>query len=206
MKYIKKPGILVVDNFYPDLDWLQPYLDSHMGIKRENVNYGGLVYPPPVEQTSFALNKISSLINHDVTQDTNKEGDIRLSYGSHEKEYKSFVHVDPSFNVVIYLSGNQTEAGGTVFYRHKEFGVDTLDQDAKDSTSQKLNLLLHFDTHDLSKWDIVQKIPFKNNRAVLFNGSYFHSIPVEFYGSDTRTGRVSQSFFFTSLKELFLTN
>jgi hypothetical protein len=187
------PEIVILDNFYPDLDWLFPYLDSQQPRPNTAVNYAGLVFsPPPI--TTIALQKIREFfkvqsLGH-LTQ-----GEIRLTTAKDQNQNQTLIHTDEGFNLVIYLSGKEEEGLGTNFYRHKELGLCSYIEN--DPLQKKMSILFEHDTKVLNRWILTHEVKFKKNRAVFFNGKYFHSVPQEFYGTNFRNGRLTQNFFFS---------
>lgn len=188
-----KPEITIIDNFYEDIDWLQPYLNSVSSRKNDHVNYAGQVYPAPPDQTSFALEKIDSLFS--LKDSLSKhQGEIRVTHANDQQDFKSFIHADDSFNVLIYLSGEETEASGTRFYRHKDLNISSVPNDL--ITQNKISSFFDVDTNNLERWEVIETVPFKKNRAIFFDGRFFHSVPPTFYGHDLKTARITQNFFF----------
>ena len=196
----ESPEILIVDQFYDNIDWVVPYIESQVPLDRLKANYGGSAFIPPVKENRFALDKLESILRRKLNKNA-VNGELRLTLKQSETEYKTFVHVDMSLNAVIYLSGEELQSGGTSFYRHKELGMTFVHPDHHQQ--KKLDMILPFDTNDHSRWELVCEVPFKKNRAVIFNGKYFHAVPSIFYGTSIKTGRITQNFFFPELSELF---
>jgi hypothetical protein len=200
-----EPQVLVIDDFFEDLSWLIPHLKTQTRLTPQFYNYGGKAYFPPPEIKAYALERISRALNLELDEsDTKKTGELRVSYKESEFEKKTFVHADPSMNALVYLSGIEGDEGGTSFYRHKEVGFNFLH--STDPEIKKHNLICRYDTNDVSRWNVVKTIPFKKNRALIFNGHYMHAVPTRYYGESFETGRITQNFFFNKLKDYFWTN
>ena len=191
------PNIQIIDNFYDDLSDLIPWLHNQEFQRFTNVNYAGIVYGAPHEMKRFALNKLQKTLDFDKEIPVDRQGEIRLTTKDDENNYRTFVHCDESFNMLIYLSGEEGEQNGTFFYKHKDLRITRTPED--DLTRRKMNMLLEHDSKVLSKWEVVANVPFKPNRAVLFNGRYFHSVPPRFHGNNLETGRLTQHFFLNHL-------
>ncbi len=197
-----EPQVLVIDDFFEDLNWVIPHLKTQTQLTPEFFNYGGKAYIPPSHIKAYALEKISRTINLELDEeDTKKTGELRVTYRESEFEKKTFVHADPSINALIYISGIEGEEGGTSFYRHKEMGFNFLHPTSPDI--KKYNLVFRCDTNDVSRWEVIKTIPFKKNRALIFNGHYLHAVPARYYGESFETGRITQNFFFNILKSYF---
>lgn len=189
--------VIVIDNFYPDLNWLQPYLASETAKIPPEANYAGVVYRAPLEQTAYALAKIKNELNLKEELSADGHGEIRLAVAADSKTYRSFIHADPAYNVIIYLSGKEGEDSGTHFYRHKQLGLVSIPDD--ELLQKKMSFLMDIDSKFPERWELIEKIPFKVNRAILFDGRYFHSGPILFEGSTPQDGRLTQNFFFQNL-------
>lgn len=188
------PQITVIDDFYPSLDWVAPYLTSSSGMKNIEANYAGLVYPAPKDQTSFALTKIKTLGLPEEVEVVEGQGELRLATAEDTNQYKYLIHADHSFNVLVYLSGQKAGNTGTVFYQHRDLKLMRVPDDPHQAA--KMAILFEHDSRYPERWDIVREIEFRPNRAIMFDGRYFHSVPSVFFGKGIEHGRVTQNFFF----------
>lgn len=159
------PQIQIVDNFYDDLSGLIPWLKKQEFQRFTNVNYAGVVYVAPDEMKRFALDKLQRTLGLEKEIPVDRQGEIRLTTKDDENSYRTFVHCDESFNMLIYLSGEEGASNGTYFYKHKDLGVTRMPED--NLAKRKMNMLLEYDSKVLSKWEVVANVPFKPNRAVL---------------------------------------
>lgn len=92
--------------------------------------------------------------------------------------------------MVLYLCDGP---GGTAFWRHKGTGLETLLPGQVDEWHS-----VRDDWNDASAWDQLEMVELKFNRAVIYEGSRFHSRwPFEAFGNDARTGRLIAVAFFT---------
>lgn len=187
------PEVTIIDDFYSDLDWLFPHLEASQSIVDHRVKYAGWVYPAPKDKHEYAIDKLKSHLGFTPSGDQDYQGDLKLTLENH-KINRSFVHRDDSINFLIYLSGKEGDEFGTYFYRHKEFNITSAP--LKHPNSHKIAALTNLDSMNLDRWEVTKVIPFKKNRAVIFNGNYFHSTSPVLYGTDMYTGRITQNFFF----------
>jgi hypothetical protein len=188
------PQIRIIDNFYSSLDWLMPYLEKNVGRKNENVNYAGLVFPAPQPMTDLAIEKVKHLGLPLDVDFVKSQGELRLTVQEDNEKYRYLIHADDSFNILIYLSGDKAGNTGTVFYRHRDLGLTRVPDNSKQAA--KMSLLFEHDSRSLERWEVVKEVEFKPNRAIMFDGRFFHSVPSVFYGDGVRGGRVTQNFFF----------
>ena len=92
--------------------------------------------------------------------------------------------------MVLYLCDGP---GGTAFWRHRATGLDTLLPGQLDEWR-----LVRGDWNDANAWDQTDLVDLKFNRALIYEGSRFHSRwPFEAFGSDAETGRLIVVAFFT---------
>lgn len=92
--------------------------------------------------------------------------------------------------MVLYLCDGP---GGTALWRHKATGLETLlpGQVAEWHA-------VRGDWNDASAWEQTAMVELRFNRAVMYEGSYFHSRwPFEAFGHDAETGRLTAVAFFT---------
>lgn len=186
-------GILILDNFYPDLDWLEVHLSTHLPSRRAQANYPGVTYSAPKSQVEYACEKFNKLIGL-KTLPLEINGEVRLVDSADVGTHRTFVHVDFFLTMLIYLDGEEGDEWGTVFYRHKEFGCETYP--ANGLMKSKMDLVLPLDTNSLERWEVVQRVGFKRNRAVIFPGNRFHSMPQAIAGGGIQRPRITQNFFF----------
>jgi hypothetical protein len=187
------PSVTIVDDFYEDLSWVDDHLRAVKGRAAENVNFAGLVFETPPDVREWALKKIEREFNLSALSEANY-ADLRLTLAEHQNTYKTLVHVDLSMNVIIYLRGREGLEYGTSFYRHRDLDLFSIHEPS--IQTKKISSIFMMDTLDLSRWELIHQVPFKQNRAICFDGRYFHAIPPNFYGKDQRDGRVTQNFFF----------
>ena len=102
---------------------------------------------------------------------------------------KSWIHRDKTeWSVIIYLTPDAPVDSGTLFYRHKDTGIEYIKSVADET-------LLNGDTYKPDKWELVDKIGNKFNRCVMFRGKRTH-ISGNYFGNTKENGRLFQVFFF----------
>jgi hypothetical protein len=130
---------------------------------------------------------------------------IRLSLAGEGR--KGDIHVDPglAWSGIVYLSRPEDIApqAGTQFFRHRATGWDRLprnDEEARErfgiaSRDEAAKTTIYRDGKDREKWDLVEEVPMRFNRCVLFRPWLFHAGGADF-GSTPETGRLIQLLFF----------
>lgn len=111
---------------------------------------------------------------------------------------KSYVHIDRKFlwSGIVFLS-KRDDYPGTSFYRHKETGIDHIEDDPLwrflnfiDTAAARLNR----DRFDLTKWKKTLTVPAKYNRLILFRTNYYH-MNASRWGTTPENGRLTYNFF-----------
>ena len=96
--------------------------------------------------------------------------------------------------MVLYLCDGP---GGTAFWEHKATGLQTLLPGQVEEWHS-----VRDDWNRAEAWDQLSMVELKFNRAVIYNGSYFHSRwPFEAFGHDKEAGRLIAVAFFTPVEE-----
>ena len=120
------------------------------------------------------------------------------------------IHVDQrcAWAGVICLTLDEHCQGGTEFFRHKRYGTDRVplsDEEARqvysmDSLDEVYEKLIVDEGRDRSKWECIQTLPLKFNRAVFFRPWLWHAGGVDF-GDTIENGRLTQILFFESARK-----
>ena len=130
-------------------------------------------------------------------------------------------HFDQGFAASIYLNTNDESEGGTAFYRNKIHDIhDLIDVSALSSLdyedpfkwfqkmmddelfiSKKSDVVIDSD----DRWELLEVIPMKYNRLVIYNGMRFHNpyIKLDWFKDYYR---ISQQFFFKLPSEVMFKN
>lgn len=100
-------------------------------------------------------------------------------------------HTDNSMganSLMIYL--DTRESAGTGFAKHLRTGFIS----ATDNENETFEISK--DCNDAEKWEIYDKAEMKENRAVIFDSSFFHvALPIGGYGSNSDARTVITAFF-----------
>ena len=137
-------------------------------------------------------------VKEQLEKDLNTDIDMlgmafRLNYKGEEPNQA--IHTDVGWGthaMVLYLN-DDPNYGGTAFWRHIESGKERL------SPHDLMTYVkVRKDWEDSSKWQMVDAVQMKANRAVIYESELFHSrYPFEAFGSTPEDGRLILVAFFT---------
>jgi tetratricopeptide (TPR) repeat protein len=176
------PTIMVIDNFYEDPDTVRANaLKMGFGVKG---NYPGERTQSIATDADKKL--FENILGRKITYWPNTyNGSFQYTLAEH----KSWIHRDKTdFSAVIYLTPNAPLNGGTCIWRHKDTKLER-------TTTEDEEKRLNDDGNDESKWDLVDRIGNKYNRAIIFQGKISHKSD-RYFGTGIETGRLFQTFFF----------
>jgi hypothetical protein len=155
---------MIIDNFLPDIALVKQFIaDTEYG----EHNLLGKTY------TGFG--KVSLPVKA-LIEEVMGPVSIRICYlrkGAKDTPLTYNIHADlaaAKYAFVLCLSEPDVPSG-TMFWKHKETGLTELPF----PTPPELFLKLDADLHDVSKWEQVELIESKENRAVIFESARFHS-------------------------------
>jgi hypothetical protein len=194
----------VYDGFYPEPDV----------IRREALalEYGRLEFDayPGRNSTNHVMqggvvDAIGRIVNATIIVNNPKEfGLFRLSFLGDPGE--SFIHFDPAgWAGIVYLNEPAHCAGGTALWRHRATGLEQFPFESWanygfPSQLEAWKSMVRVDGNDVGKWDLVQFVPARYNRLLLFNSQLFHShMPRQNFGTSIETARLIQVFFLPNL-------
>jgi hypothetical protein len=180
------PSYIVIDNFYED----------PVGVRERalKMNYPIKGNYPGARTLSTATDadrlKFEQIVGRKITYWPTQPDQYNGSYQYTTKEHKSWIHRDPTnFSVVVYLTPDAPANGGTVLYRHRTIRSErVVEKSAED-------VQLNSDGNDESKWEIMDRVGNKFNRAIIFQGGISHKSDT-YFGDDIHNGRLFQTFFF----------
>ncbi|HWA44657.1 MAG TPA: DUF6445 family protein [Hypericibacter adhaerens] len=128
-------------------------------------------------------------------------GALRLTLPGDQGRYRVHVDAGVEWSGVLYLNEPSQCQGGTSFFRHRPTGTDkapTTDEELArcdgGTAGEALDRILGEDSNDMTKWDLLQTVPMRFNRLVLFRPWLWHSAG-EGFGSSLADGRLVQLFF-----------
>lgn len=196
----------IVDNFYTDPDQIRNYaLTMNRGTESDG-NYAG-VMTNDTFLTQEHLDIIGELVGQKVIPSTIFTGKFRFTKEGDES--KQDIHFDPGDNNcawagVVYLTPNVTQTDGTIFWKHKRTGLESIPRNLEGINQygwkdvNDLKQFLETEGNDHSLWEKTFTVPYKYNRLVLFRPWMFHS-PGPAFGDTLESSRSVQTFFWSPL-------
>jgi hypothetical protein len=194
----------IVDNFYTDPDQIRNYVLSSNKNEESNGNYAGVMSVDSF-LTQEHLDIISTLIGNKVIPSTSFTGKFRFT--KEKDEYQQDIHFDPygnSWAGVVYLTPNIEDTDGTIFWKHKKTGLESIPRTLKGinqygwKDTDDLKTFLTTEGVDHSCWNKTMVVPYKYNRMVIFRPWMFHS-PGSSFGDTFENCRLIQTFFWSDL-------
>ena len=186
IKYETK-NIIIIDNFYNNIDEVREIaLQQNFNIKG---NY------PGYRTKSFANNNIKNIFEKYIGKTIiHWPNEYNGSYQYTTKEMKSWVHRDmTNWAGIIYLTPNAPLNSGTGFFKHKQTGIENLDE--YNNLDTQLQKQVDCDSSNMDKWELIDYVGNKYNRLVLFQGFRSHR-SMEYFGDNINNGRLFQTWFF----------
>lgn len=195
---------IIIDDFYKDPDAVR---NIALGQSKENTTQGN--YAGVMTDTSYFneqhFEMFSNLCGFPVKGSTRFNGKFRFTKGNEIGTQD--IHFDPGdgncyFAGVIYLTPGNDGTEGTIFWKHKETGLEEIPKTIEGlqkygwNNIHDLETFLNTDGVDHHKWDRILTIPYRYNRLVLFRPWKFHS-PGAGFGNSIETARLAQLFFFS---------
>ena len=150
-------NLIIIDNFYDNpMEMRNKALSMDFNVTG---NFpGSRTAPYLTEGIKERFERIlGKRINHWPSQ---YNGSFQIATNQHS----SWIHRDTTdWSVVVFLTPNAPVDSGTMFYRHKETGLEcTFSQEDEDR--------LNNDSRNYDQWELVDKIGNKFNRCVMFRG------------------------------------
>jgi hypothetical protein len=182
------PGLIVVDNFLPSFEavraqgYASPFYDW--------TGFDGEVYK------RIWLGDVPGLqdaIEEHIGPVTMLGMGFRLNYNGEMPN--ALIHTDAGWGthaLVLYINSGP---GGTAFWQHNETGATRISADPVD---HELLAKVEPVWNKPDEWSIRHQVSIRKNRAIIYDGSMFHSrFPFEGFGSTPYTGRLIAVAFFT---------
>lgn len=194
----------IVDDFYKNPDMIRNYALSLQKNETSQGNYAG-VMTKDVFLTQDHLDIISQLVGQQVKPSTSFTGKFRFT--KENDTYKQEIHFDPGDNNcawagIVYLTPNIENTDGTIFWKHKRTGLESIPRTLKGiqqygwNDEKDLKIFLDTDGTDHDCWNKTLTVPYKYNRLVLFRPWMFHS-PGNAFGDTFENSRLIQTFFWS---------
>jgi hypothetical protein len=186
---------ICIDNFYQDPDGVRAHaLSLEYGVRG---NYPGQRTEPFLNQSQFDI--IQAAVEPLAGKITVWETEYTGSFQYTTARDRSWIHADDGCNWagVCYLTPNAPITSGTGLFQHKATGLLRAPRLADGQIDHKLLDQIYLDSQDLTKWQMHQQIGNVYNRLILYRGDLFHT-SLDYFGRDLLTGRLFQTFFFTT--------
>lgn len=181
-----KTEIIVTDNFYSNPDNVRAFaLQQEFGVQG---NYPGARTKSFLTQdVKDAIQTIVFNAGGEVVDWFARDG-LTGSYQITTSKDRSWIHSDHynTWAAVCYLTPNAPASAGTGLFRYRANGA-----------TRATELTEPYDSQDMTKWELCDTISNRYNRLAMYRGDLFHS-SLDYFGTDLYTGRLFQTFFFTT--------
>jgi len=187
--------LIICDNFYSNPNEVRDFA------LQQDFNVDGNY--PGHRTKSFLTQNIADWIGQIVGGEVDMEGLGEDSYcGAYQYTTaadRTWIHADGwnDWAGVVYLTPDAPASGGTGIYRHKPTGHYAMPRLADGSRNETLMSLINNDGQDYTKWELIDMVGNKFNRAVFYKGDLFHA-SMDYFGRDLQDGRLFQTFFFNT--------
>ena len=195
----------VVDNFYPDPDFIRDYVLTQKFTKypklnfRSNAGYNGLYFKPGPQMRKATMDQIAKALRLPIAYDLEGQGHFRILTEQQEKTKTTSVHVDHvRWSGVLSLIPPHLPQGETLFWRHKKsqlLGIHDVELLEKAKQKNPDLTIDQKESKNTREWENVMKVGYNYNRLILFNGNLFHSSAPGF-GTKKSNAKLTQVFFF----------
>jgi|TARA_R100001460_G_scaffold65438_1_gene105758 hypothetical protein len=165
--------IKIVDNFfdyyshdYYDCVKQLPFYNIDEFRERTNItnqNWPGTRTEPIEKVAPFLFLNVVELIKRKLNMDLTKKGHGMYCHARYENDKPDWIHTDPGYSVLIFLSDTNLESG-TAFFDDKD--------------------------------NMVDRIGFVHNRALLFDGQKYRHMSLKNYGDSIDNARLTINTFF----------
>lgn len=201
-------NIYIIDDFYDNPDSIRKLALNATYNEFQNSNVAGYESEKSFYSDSH-ISKFEDLLNSKIIINQEKLIFGKFRYSLKNSVSNTHVHFDRAeWSAIIYLTEDKNCKGGLGIYSNKSTNLQQVPQSLRELNELGYNDLNHFDhnivmkdTNDIDCWNILEYIPMKYNRMVLFQGSqYFHAI-TEKFGESINDSRLSHNFFFNIKKD-----
>jgi len=177
---------IIKENFYHDPDSMREYaLSLEFSVQG---NYPGFRTKPPEE--IWWRDYIKQYLEEEILHKKiiRFPCDYNTSFQYTTKDAVTWVHHDDTtWAGIVYLTPNAPIESGTAIYQHKESKIFEYKAGDFDYNSTSTSM---------ADWDMIAFSGNIYNRLVLYKGTYYHRSVLPGFGTDARTGRLFQTFFF----------
>jgi hypothetical protein len=203
---ISNDDLIIIDDFY-----LEPDKVRNLALSTEYQRFGDKANFPGAESvrpffTSNHIKRFEEIIGSNIKINPERLVFGKFRYCLKNDKAPTKIHFDKvSWAAIVYLSLNEHCKGGLGIYKHKKTGLEKVPSTEEQLKRLGCKNIIEFDqkyVYPYSKqeeyWELIEEIPIKYNRLILFKGSkYFHGITQQF-GDSIYNSRLSQVFFFNT--------
>ena len=179
-----KTNVIITDNFYSNPDGVRSWILQQ---EFKHYKYPGLrTRSFLTEDTKVTIQNLLMNAGGIVTN-WNQEDGLTGSFELATSTDRSWIHTD-HYNTwagVLYLTPDAPLSSGTGIFQYKKTGATVASQ------------LEHYESQDMTKWELCDIIANRYNRLVLYRSEMFHT-SLDYFGHDLHTGRLFQLFFITT--------
>lgn len=179
-----KTNVIITDNFYSNPDGVRSWILQQ---EFKHYKYPGLRTRSFItEDTKVTIQNLLMNAGGIVTN-WNQEDGLTGSFELATSADRSWIHTD-HYNTwagVLYLTPDAPLSSGTGIFQYKKTGATVASQ------------LEHYESQDMTKWELCDIIANRYNRLVLYRSEMFHT-SLDYFGHDLQTGRLFQLFFLTT--------
>jgi hypothetical protein len=193
-----RPNVIVIDNFYKNVDEIREYALSQTYQSPENHGAVGYRCESGKKIMDGTKEMFEKLMGGTIPNGS-QHGEWGYSTNGCFQWCNARVpivyHCDSQkYAGIIYLTPNAPPNCGTSFFRHKNYKIRNSSIFSKsDWYKSDLN---HKEPHlDKTQWEIVDSVGNVYNRLVIFDAQYIHAV-TEYFGEDINNSRLFQLFFF----------
>jgi beta-1,4-mannosyl-glycoprotein beta-1,4-N-acetylglucosaminyltransferase len=193
-----RPNVIVIDNFYKNVDEIREYALSQTYQSPENHGAVGYRCESGKKIMDGTKETFERLLGGTIPNGS-QHGEWGYSTNGCFQWCNVRVpivyHCDSQkYAGIIYLTPNAPPNCGTSFFRHKNYKIRNSSIFSKsDWYKSDLN---HKEPHlDKTQWEIVDSVGNVYNRLVIFDAQYIHAV-TEYFGEDINNSRLFQLFFF----------
>jgi hypothetical protein len=199
--------VVVADNFYADPDAVR-----NAALRNSFNSFGHFNYPGWQSNKFLSSEALWDRFEAILQVSLNRSSD-RFAVGAfrvinQETGRLVKVHADTivDWAAMVYLSPSAPADGGTGFFRHKTTGLTgpPTDEQARelgfaDRESFERDVI-RADMANLDQWELVGSVSPVYNRFVAFRGCEVYHAPLRGWGTTSRDGRMTHSFFFNEAR------
>lgn len=193
---IQKKGVVVVDNFYDNPDWIRSFAMNNLTFAGSDYHRGKR------SEERFILNGTKEAFERILGKEIINWNDP--SYANGKFQYCTSTdpivyHVDTqTYAAMVYLTPDAPLNSGTATYRSKITGATRFDNyddnpELYERTFKGRSSQMNF--YDNSTYELVDSIANVYNRLVMFDAKTLHAA-TNYFGDSIETARFFQLFFF----------